>query len=275
MANQERCTRWRSLLRKLRRLPEQDMRREVLLERFDELEPAEVVDFLAEVTAGAARRSPAHLVALEAASAAILACQAEARRYELMAEVYRQAREAGQAAVLEVLVSARPLRGPIEVTEARGDPELTKLPLGERKYMARSHDRLRLERLLLDPEVPVIRNLLNNPSLVEGDLVRLAARRPVRAEVLRVIFESRWGKRYRVRLALVHNPYTPTELALKLVGALLGRDARNVAADGNLHPLVRQAAARLVADRKGRGETDADEPDLSDRPGSETTEESR
>ncbi|HOX43966.1 MAG TPA: hypothetical protein PK668_10210 [Myxococcota bacterium] len=237
------------MLRKLRSLPEPDMRREVLLERFDALEPEGVADFLAEVTAGAARRSVSHLVALEAASAAILASQAEARRYEHLAEVYRLAREAGQAAVLEVLVAARPLRGPIEATEAHGDPELTKLSLGERKYMARSHDRLRLERLLLDPEVSVIRNLLHNPSLVEADLVRLAARRPVRAEVLRVIYESPWGKRHRVRLALVHNPYTPTELALKLVGVLLARELRKVAADGNLHPLVRQAAARMQAER--------------------------
>jgi hypothetical protein len=260
MANPERRARWRGLLRRLRRLPEADMRREVLLERFDELEPAAVVDLLAEVAAGAARRSETYQVALATCSAAILACQADARRYELMAEVYRLAREASEEAVLSLLVAARPLRGPLEVTEARGDPELTKLSLGERKYMARSHDRLRLERLLLDPEVPVIRNLLNNPSLVEADLVRLAARRPVRAEVLKVIFESVWGKRYRVRLALVHNPYTPTELGLKLVGVLLARDLRRVAADGNLHPLLRQSARRLAEARRSGPEAEDAEP---------------
>ncbi len=249
MADPERRARWRSLLRRLRRLPEPDMRREVLLERLDQLEPEAALDFLSEVAEGAARRTLAHQLALEASAAAILACQADARRYELMAEVYRLAREAGQEAVLALLVSARPLRGPIDLAEARGDPELTKLSLGERKYLARSHDRLRLERLLLDPEVPVIRNLLRNPSLVEADLVRLAARRPVRAEVLQVIFESRWGKRYRVRLALVQNPYTPTALALKLVGLLLARDRRAVAADRNLHPLVRAAAGRAARAR--------------------------
>jgi hypothetical protein len=229
----------------LRHLPEADMRREVLLEQFDRLAPAELLDFLSEVAAGAKRRSLAHLVALEAASAAVLASLAFPPRYELLAEVYRLAREADEGDVLDLLRSARPERGPLSARQVKGDPDLTRLSLGQRKAMARGHDRLRLERLLLDPETPVIENLLKNPNLVEADLVRLASRRPVTAEVLRVIFDSRWGKRYRVRLALVYNPYTPTELALKLVPSLLARDRRRVAADGHLHPLVREAARRV------------------------------
>jgi hypothetical protein len=53
-----------------------------------------------------------------------------------------------------------------------------------------------------------------------------------------------------VRLALVHNPYTPTELSLKLLGFLLRKDLLEVARDGGLHTLVREEAARLVEARK-------------------------
>ena len=62
----------------------------------------------------------------------------------------------------------------------RGRP----LTLGERKSLARRPDRAMLDRLLHDPHPDVIRRLLRNPRLTEDDVVRLAARRPGRPEVL-------------------------------------------------------------------------------------------
>ena len=97
----------------------------------------------------------------------------------------------------------------------------------------------------------MIRNLLNNPHITEPDVIRLAARRPIPAAVLKLIQESRWGERYRVRLTLVCNPYTPTELSVKLVGFLLKKELLMVSRDGSLHQLVREEAGRLL-EKRGR-----------------------
>lgn len=226
------------------------MRREVLIELVERLEPEDVLDLLGEVTAGVSRRSASHLLVFEAISQMILAGQQRGHLYELLAEVYRLALDRGLEEVSQILMIAKPQRGPVPEKEAPGDLEMSQLTLGERKFLARGRDRYRLERLLLDPNPAVLRNLLRNPNLVEQDVVRLASRRPVRAEVLREVHESRWGRRYRVRLALVYNPYTPTEVSIKLLAFLLHRDLRSVAADGGLHELVRRQARRLVALRK-------------------------
>jgi hypothetical protein len=134
------------------------------------------------------------------------------------------------------------------------------LTLGERKFLARGHDRTRLDRLLLDPEPSVVCNLLRNPHLTEQDVLRLASRRPTRTEIQKEIHQSRWGSRYRIRLALVCNPYTPTDLSLKLVGFLLRKDLRQVGQDGNLHELVRQEARRLLKKRRKEKEPE-EEPE--------------
>jgi hypothetical protein len=157
---------------------------------------------------------------------------------------------------------ASPQRGPLPASQAPGDLDLSRLPLGERKSLARGRDRNRLERLLLDPEPAVVHNLLRNSRLVERNVLSLTARRPVRAEVLREIYQSRWGQRYTIRLALVCNPYTPSDITLKLVGFLLRKDLRQVAADGSLHPLVRAEAKRLAGNRRAPSvESDNLEPD--------------
>jgi hypothetical protein len=92
------------------------------------------------------------------------------------------------------------------------------LTLGERKSLARTHDRNLLARVLRDPHPDVIRILLDNPTVVEADVVRLCAQRPARAQVLGAVFlHQRWVLRYRVRLALALNPFTPEEITLQLL----------------------------------------------------------
>jgi hypothetical protein len=216
----------------------------------------DVFEFLQRVLAGAERRRTAELLALEAASDWILAGQQEGPTYELLAEVYQLARLAEHEGVCHLLMSATAQRGPVGPELAPGDVDMSRLSLGERKYLARGHDRDRLDRLLLDPDPAVVRNLLRNPHLIERDVVRLAARRPVCAEVLQEIAASRWGGRYAVRLALVSNPYTPTEMSLKLVGFLLRKDLTMVAGDNALHRLVRAEARRFARTRRSQPEPD-------------------
>lgn len=118
------------------------------------------------------------------------------------------------------------------------------LTLGERKSLARTHDRNLLARVLRDPHPDVIRILLDNPTVVEADVVRLCARRPARAQVLSEVFlHQRWVLRYRVRLALALNPFTPEEVTLQLLPHLTPSDLREVRASGQISQRVRDACS--------------------------------
>ncbi len=117
--------------------------------------------------------------------------------------------------------------------------------LGERKSLARGSSRTTLDRVLLDPHPDVIRILLANPLLREIDVLRLAAKRPVAAEVLReILTHERWFTRYGVRHALVQNPWLPTDLGLLLVRQLHRQDAEALIEATELPESIREAARR-------------------------------
>jgi hypothetical protein len=109
----------------------------------------------------------------------------------------------------------------------RGSRPLT---LGERKALARRSDRDGLHRLLLDSHPDVIRTLLGNPRITEDDVVRVAAKRPGRGDVLAEVARStKWSHRPRVRMALIMNPATPVEIAARIAGLLLRPELGQVA----------------------------------------------
>jgi hypothetical protein len=92
------------------------------------------------------------------------------------------------------------------------------LTVGERKSLARSPNRRSLDKLLSDPHPLVIRQLLGNPRLTEDDVLRMAARRPARIEVLEAIAQNgHWLSRARVRLAILLNPGSPPAIAMPLL----------------------------------------------------------
>ena len=116
------------------------------------------------------------------------------------------------------------------------------LTLGERKSLAKRPDRNLLERLLGDPHPDVIRGVLRNSRLTEDDVVRFVARTPGRPELLTEVARSpKWAHRPRVRLALVLNPLTPSELAIPLCGLLLRHELRLVIESTNVAKAVRGA----------------------------------
>ena len=137
---------------------------------------------------------------------------------------------------------------------ARADARAFGESLGHLKTKARlTRDPAELERLATLSEASVVQNALRNPRLTEAIVVRMAARRPARPEPLREIFASRWGIHAAVRRALVLNPYTPLELAAKVL-PLLGRlDWEDVSRDSAVHAALKAQAAGLL------GEADAAE----------------
>jgi hypothetical protein len=141
----------------------------------------------------------------------------------------RMARSGGAPA------SDRPARHDVP-SDGRGRP----LTLGERKSLARRPDRDTMQRLTADPHPDVIHRLLCNPRVLEDDVVRMAARRPGRSDVLAEIARStRWVHRPRVRMALVLNPATPAEIAGRIAGLLLRPELAMVASSPHVPAAVR------------------------------------
>jgi hypothetical protein len=109
---------------------------------------------------------------------------------------------------------------------------------------------LALERLIRNPpraererrSRPPVRQLSNDgrsPRMTEDDVVRLAAKRPGRGEVLAEIARSAWVHRPRIRVALVLNPASPLEIVARILGLLLRSELTMVARSPAAPPGVR------------------------------------
>ena len=135
--------------------------------------------------------------------------------------------------------------GPVLTTPA-GRP----LTLGGRRALARKPTRAMLEKLLTDPHPMVTRILLDNPRLVEDDVVRMCTRRPALLHALVEIARSpEWICRRRVRLSMVLNPGSPPELTVPLLPLLLRPELDDVVEAADLPAIVRGAAVELLARR--------------------------
>lgn len=214
------------------------MREAVLAQELAALAPAAAAEVLAAILAAArAPRSSGDLVAAAALPAAITRLP-----YDVAAGLYAAAKSQNLHDVARLFIARGgedPPAEPERFVPAAGRA----LTLGERRSLARGRRREVLGALLMDPDAGVIRALLENPLLTERDVIAVAARRPVRGDVLRVLFASRWVLRYHVKRALVMNPHTPVELAVRLLPSLIEADRRLVAADANLSRPVREAAS--------------------------------
>lgn len=212
------------------------------------MEPGRAADLLTVVAARSEARDEDHAALMLALSLALSDPDMDAVRQSLTAAAAVQ----GQHEVARLFAPRKGADGQQEEGEqqvpdfGQGRP----LTLGERKALARRNDRDLIARVLRDPHPDVIRVLLGNPAITEDDVVRLCARRPVPADVLREVFRTaRWVARYRVRRALVRNPYCPREVALQLAPHLNNQDARAASQSTDLHDEVRLACRRTVGDQ--------------------------
>jgi hypothetical protein len=123
------------------------------------------------------------------------------------------------------------------------------LTVGERRSLARGSNRRVLERLLRDPHPLVLRQLLGNPRLTEDDVVRLAARRPLRSAIVEALADSpRWLRRPRVRLTLLLNPGTPEPVSMPLLAVCTRCELLDVV-HGVDAPLALRGSAQELLER--------------------------
>jgi hypothetical protein len=104
-----------------------------------------------------------------------------------------------------------------------------------------------LEKLLVDPDPIVIRNLLNAPRLTEREVVKIAAARTTSARVLLEILKSRrFGNREHVRIAVTRNSRTPVAVALSVLPSLDSRAITEIARDPKVNEALRAAALAMM-----------------------------
>lgn len=233
----------RRVARAVHVLPEPTMRGAVLAEKLLAL-PIRGAAAVVEVIVSQGRQGgPPFALALAGLEELL---RSERLPYQTLVELYRELKERSLGEAASLLLPGRPPRTVVDASPPHfpGDRELT---LGERKSLARGAPRDTIARLLRDPQPMVIALLLNNPRLLERDVVFLASRRPMVPEVVREILASRrWSARYAVRRTLVLNPTVPNEVALRLLPLLTRPHLCEVAADPALPPERKAAALRLL-----------------------------
>jgi len=229
-------------LRRLATVPETPMRVALWRECLSEAQPDDALAAVVATLDAMTERSAEGQVAFLALG---LCLETHPR---LRGRLLAAATVGGEARVLALMVDDPPMQtaevGELNPPHFNNDRDVT---LGERRTWARRPDRDLIDRLLLDPDPGVIRNLLQNPRVIEMDVLRIVSRRPVSAAVLTTVYRHpRWSGRKPVQAALAQNPYTPVEIAIALVELVDVGVLRALAREPSVHPVVRgRAKARL------------------------------
>jgi hypothetical protein len=127
---------------------------------------------------------------------------------------------------------------------------LQDLALGERITLARIAGRGIINALRNESNEMVVSALLNNPRVVEEDLL-LLCNRSHSPKVLSTIGQaSRWRARPSVRMALARNPHTPLVLSVSLLQGLNEEDLKDLSMRADLVQALRQAATRILHERR-------------------------
>jgi hypothetical protein len=237
----------RALALRMKAIREPRMRRVIAAEFLRTTAPESAVVTLAALFGDNAHGSDiGYSTAADAITAALSAD--DLLDYDARARLYQAAVHAELEQVARLFLDARRPEGRIDA--AAREPERPIVPrgrtltLGERKSLARTHERAVLGHVIRDPHPDVVSIVLDNPHTTEHDVLAIVVRRPAPAASLQAVARHpRWRVRYAIKHALVLNPYTPVPVALRLVSSLRTHHLAAIAGDGNLDPLVRQQAA--------------------------------
>lgn len=245
---------YRERLRHLAAIDDLRMRSRIVLESLLDRSPSEALFWLEHLIRGSIWGRQDDLDVMLGLVHWLAQNERGGAHYEFFERLYRRAHEHERTHVLSFLRNPPPhlaLGEEADLPDVRLPIDRDEITVGERRTIARRADRDTLKRLVLDPEPLVIENLLDNPDLVERDVLKIAARRPTEPEILRKLVEHwQWFSRSEVRKALVMNPYNPTGLSLKLLPTIGIRELRRVAHGSDLHPALREFADELVEARE-------------------------
>ena len=234
------------LISTLRVVPDAAMRSHIFAEKVQGLPASQAAELLQAVIVGASRHKGSYFLLLDAFSVPLLT---QRMGNSFMSDLYTAARDQGFEELVSLLSRPEASRTADQETGPQDD-----LPAGVRMSRAKTLNRNELARMLADTDPRVIRTLLKNPALTESDVLKLCSRRPAAAEVQREVFSSKkWFPRYRVKRALVFNPYTPTDIGLKIIHFLMAQDVLFVAQSLDLHPALLEIARQRLQEKSSSG----------------------
>jgi len=125
--------------------------------------------------------------------------------------------------------------------------QIVKMSVSEKIKLATVGNREARNLLIKDPNRIVIAAVINSPKLKEEDVLSYATNRSLSEEVVKLIaLKKEWLQNYKIKLALVTNPKSPTTVCLKLLNHILEKDLRNIAKSKNVNPLVARQAFRVL-----------------------------
>ena len=184
--------------------------------------------------------------------------------YETRAELYAAANEMAATEIAYILLEIDQQNDEVEDTPRAIIPNGPVMTLGARKSAARTRDRAVITHLIHDPNIQVVQVVLDNPNLVETDVLVMASKRPAQEAALRLIANhKRWSLPRRIRLAVALNPDAPLPLACRICLDLRDSDLREITRNAASPPLLRGHADRLIQRRLAR----AHEANTSERSG--------
>ncbi len=136
-------------------------------------------------------------------------------------------------------------------TESNNWDRVRNLSRIEKLLLAPKADRSERTVLLQDNDAQVLYSLLKNPRITTEEVIRIARSPLLATATADLIAKSTlWASNSEVRSALVHNPRTPTPLALKLLPTLTEPDIRQIAKSSAVSQALKQAALRMVINRQ-------------------------
>lgn len=107
------------------------------------------------------------------------------------------------------------------IAESTLQQRLPAMAVGEKVTLARLAAGQTLKMLRLDKDPKVIQALLENPRLVEEDVLYLVSQARTPAPVLEsVARDPKWSSRREVRVSLLRNPRTPIASAITFISSL-------------------------------------------------------
>lgn len=235
-----------ALVRRLKGLPEAAMRVNAIVDEIEDHDPPAAAWILETIVRGALQKLPDYVAAYDSLlDPEPVASRISPDKLNAMIEAGTEQGCVGAtqwlraASMTECQTPDNPLR-----LVAFG---LQEMPLGERRALARRATGDTMTQLAIDPDPGVIANLLNNPRITEQRVLAICARRPTVSRALTAVLQSpRWISRYRVKLALVRNPYFELRYPLTLLVYLKSPDLADICSDGSLLPMLRLSAQRLI-----------------------------
>jgi len=123
--------------------------------------------------------------------------------------------------------------------------------IAEKIKMALSGDKEWRSILIKDANKLVSGSVIKNPRITEAEILALLKSGVQNDEIMRLICANKeWVKNYQIRKALVDNPRTPPQNALRYLSTMGDKDLANYAKSKNVASLISTQAKRLILSKK-------------------------